>query len=103
MKRGLLLFVLFLPLLAGAAPIDTGALANAINTLGLDLYRVQPGDGNLLLSPYSIQVALAMTYAGADGETRAEMQRVLHYPMDENALDASFAELSRQLAQIAER
>jgi serpin B len=103
MKRGLLLFVLFLPLLAGAAPIDTGALASAINTLGLDLYRVQPGEGNLLLSPYSIQVALAMTYAGADGETRAEMQRVLHYPTDENALDTCFAELSRQLAQIAER
>jgi serpin B len=100
MKHGLLSFVLFLPLLAGAAPVDTGDVVSAINALGLDLYRVQPGDGNLLLSPYSIQDALAMTYAGAAGDTRAEMQRVLHYPADDTALHGGFAELAKELAQI---
>jgi serpin B len=100
MKRGLLSFVLLLPLLAGAAPADTTGVVNAINALGLDLYRVQPGDGNLLLSPYSIQDALAMTYAGAAGDTRAEMQRVLHYPADDTAIHGGFAELAQELAQI---
>jgi serpin B len=102
MKRGLLFFVLFLPLLAAAEPVDTGAVVNAINALGLDLYRTQAaGDGNLVFSPYSIQNALAMTYAGAAGDTRAEMQRVLHYPADDTALNGGFAELARELAQIA--
>jgi serpin B len=101
MKRGLLSFVLFMPLLAAAAPVDTGAVVSAINALGLDLYHAQSdGDGNLLLSPYSIQDALAMTYAGAAGDTRAEMQRVLHYPADDTALHGGFAELARELAQV---
>ncbi|HXB02300.1 MAG TPA: serpin family protein [Opitutaceae bacterium] len=101
MKRGLMSFVLLLPLLAAAAPVDTGDVVNAINALGLDLYRAQSvGDGNLLFSPYSIQDALAMTYAGAAGDTRAEMQRVLHYPADDTALHGGFAELAKELAQI---
>jgi serpin B len=100
MKNPLLFFVLLVPLLAGAAPADTGDVVSSINALGLDLYRVQPGNGNLLLSPYSIQDALAMTYAGAAGDTRAEMQRVLHYPADDTALHSGFAELARELAQI---
>jgi serpin B len=102
MKRALLIFVLFAPWLACAAVVDTGAAVTAINALGLDLYRTQPAGGNLLLSPYSIQSALAMTYAGADGETRAEMQRVLHYPADENVLEAGFAGLAQELTQVAQ-
>ncbi len=102
MKPVLLIFVLLGPLLAGAAVADTSTAVTAINTLGLDLYRTQPAGGNLLLSPYSIQNALAMTYAGADGETRAEMQRVLHYPTDENALEAGFAGLAQELTQVAQ-
>jgi serpin B len=103
MKRGLMSFVLLLPLLAGAAPVDTTDVVGAINALGLDLYHAQSaGDGNLLFSPYSIQDALAMTYAGAAGDTRAEMQRVLHYPADENSIHGGFAELARELAQIAQ-
>jgi serpin B len=100
MKRNLLFFALLFPLLAGAEPTDTTDVVGAINALGLDLYRVQPGDGNLLLSPYSIQNALAMTYAGAAGDTRAEMQRVLHYPADDTAVHGGFAELARELEQI---
>jgi serpin B len=100
MKRNLLFFVLLVPLFAGAEPTDTTAVVSAINALGLDLYRVQPANENLLLSPYSIQDALAMTYAGAAGDTRAEMQRVLHYPADDTAIHAGFAELAKELAQI---
>jgi serpin B len=73
-----------------------------VNALGVDLYHAHTsGESNLLLSPYSIQIALAMTYTGADGETRAEMQRVLHYPKDEAALDGSFEVLANELVAAA--
>ena len=48
---------------------------------GVALYRelaAQPG--NVFLSPVSISTALAMAYAGARGETAAEMARTLRYP-----------------------
>lgn len=52
----------------------------AVNALGLDLQRqLRAVPGNVCVSPYSIQSALAMTYLGASGTTREEMARVLHY------------------------
>jgi serine protease inhibitor len=66
-----------------AIPAKSTAV-DAVNSLGIDLLHQasQPG-ANALLSPYSIQMALVMTCAGADGQTRDEMVRVLHYPKDE--------------------
>jgi serpin B len=75
----------------------------AINQLGLDLIRTETSTGNrgnLLLSPYSIEVALAMAYTGADGRTREEMQRVLHLPADDSAVLNGFSELAGELAQL---
>jgi len=90
-----------LPAVSGRA--DTLAV-QAINALGLDLLRqTAPANSNSLLSPYSIQLAMAMTCAGADGVTRAEMARVLHYPPDESQVDHSFAALQAELAGIVER
>ncbi len=40
-----------------------------------------------------IQVALAMTYAGADGETKKEMARVLSFRPMKMRLHESFAEM----------
>jgi serpin B len=59
------------------------------------------GDENLCVSPYSIQSALAMTFAGADGETRTEMARVLHFPNDGEAINASFSSLQGSLEEMA--
>src|SRR5690349_14459029 len=79
--------------------IDSNIAREAINSFGLDLYRLQAtGEDNLLISPYSIATALAMAYAGADGETRAEMQRVLHFTNDDAALHGSFMTLGFELA-----
>ena len=93
---------LLLALLAGVVPAvaaDLQTASVAVNQLGLDLLpRAGAPTDNALLSPYSIQVALAMTYAGADGTTRAEMSRVLHFPADGAVLDASFAALTQSLA-----
>ncbi|KAF8564500.1 hypothetical protein P879_10620 [Paragonimus westermani] len=42
----------------------------------------QTGDlHNVLISPLSIYTVLAMTMAGADGQTRDELERILHIPV----------------------
>jgi serpin B len=90
---------------------DFDLAARATNQLGIDLHRqLARGDENLCLSPYSIQSALAMTFAGADGDTRTEMTRVLHFPSDGDAIHASFGalqgsleEMSKKTAKIAEQ
>ncbi|HSI12434.1 MAG TPA: serpin family protein [Chthoniobacter sp.] len=103
-KRLTFVIVAVLAGIAAAHAGDDALAGEAVNALGVDLYHAhQGGDANLLLSPYSIQSALAMTYAGADGDTRAEMQRALHYPEDEESLHTSFAALARQLATLASR
>ena len=60
-------------------PADAKALAEANNRFGIGLYRKLAADwtGDVFLSPYSISAALAMTYAGARGETAAQMATVL--------------------------
>src|SRR5947207_15651269 len=75
--------------------------AKATNELGVDLQRqLATGDENLCISPYSIDSALAMTFAGAEGETRAEMARVLHFPNDGD-VPASFFALQQLLEQMS--
>jgi serine protease inhibitor len=50
--------------------------ATATNHIGLDLYRrlaAERPTGNLIISPYSIESALALAYIGAEAQTRSEM------------------------------
>src|SRR5438132_13581454 len=87
-----------------SAPLTTEPGAAAVNALGIDLLKkaCRP-DANALLSPYSIQSALAMAYAGAGGVTREEMAKMLHYPKDEAALHQSFAALRKMLEEVMRR
>jgi serpin B len=72
--------------------------------LGIDLLRqMAPSSSNALLSPYSVQLVMAITCAGADGQTRAEMVRALHYPQDENQLNRSFTGLTTNVSGIMSR
>ncbi len=51
--------------------------------------------GNLFLSPASIRIALAMAYAGAAGETAAQMSKVLGLADGQAGHDAIAAQLAR--------
>lgn len=75
--------------------------SKATNELGVDLHRqLATGNENLCISPYSINSALAMTFLGADGETRSEMARVLHFP-NGGDVPASFSALQHSLEQMS--
>ncbi len=54
-------------------------------------------DGNLFFSPYSISAALAMTYAGARGETEKQMAKVLHFTLPQERLHAGFAASGKRM------
>lgn len=78
---------------------DLKTLVDGNNAFGLDLYQtLRSQDGNLILSPFSVSLALAMTYAGARGETETQMADVLNFgPQDQvhnalNALDLALEE-----------
>ena len=64
----------------------------------LDLYgQLKNSTGNIFFSPYSISTCLAMTYAGARGDTEKQMAEVLHFSRDQKQLHASFERLREQL------
>jgi len=91
--------VLMAAMAHGATNFDLAA--KATNELAVDLHRqLAKGDENLCVSPYSIESALAMTFAGADGETRTEMARVLHFTNDAR-VPGSFAALQHSLEDMS--
>ena len=65
-----------------SATSDAKQAAGAINAFATDLYaQLRTENGNLIVSPYSIGVALAMTRAGAEGNTASELDAALHIPV----------------------
>ena len=84
-----------------ASPDDLAALIAGNSAFAFNLYqalRSQPG--NLLLSPVSISEALAMTYAGAQGETAQQMAAALHFSLPQDRLHPAFNALDQQLTPL---
>ncbi len=72
-------------------PGDLKALVEGNNQFAIELYKkVAEEKGNILISPYSISSALAMTYAGAQGETAAQMAKTLHFTLPPDRLHPAF-------------
>ena len=87
-----------LPLLAGALLLtacgaepravtaddpDVARIALENNAFTLDMHQQLSADGgNVFHSPFSMNAALSMTYAGAQGTTASEMAQVLHIEAD---------------------
>jgi serpin B len=86
-------------LFAADAPAPEDATVST-NRLALDLYgQLRAGGGNVFFSPHSIASALAMTYAGARGQTADEMRDVLHLGHEADAVHARFAALDQALEE----
>ena len=79
-------------------------LVTGNNACAVDLYhQLKSKDGNVFISPYGISSALAMTYAGARGNTATEMAKSLHFGMPQEKLPGLFKSLNAQLMANAEK
>ena len=66
-------------------------LVEGNTNFALRLYQSLIDDSsNLIFSPYSISMALAMTYAGAHGNTETEMAEALSFRLEQDTLHRAF-------------
>ncbi len=81
---------------ASQSEVDESVRGNS--AFALDLYwTLSSEDGNLFYSPYSISIALGMTYAGARGETEQQMADTLHFTLPQSTLHPAFNTLHLDL------
>ena len=77
---------------------EMNPLVEANTAFALQLYgKLRSTEGNLALSPYSISSALAMTYAGARGDTARQMEQTLHFDPSNTGLHELFGRLDAAL------
>ncbi|MGB3346084.1 MAG: serpin family protein [Candidatus Humimicrobiia bacterium] len=122
MIKKLISFFLFLMILSGCAnasgassttkaddskstPEGVNKTINSNNQFAFDLYLKlkdvpEYNESNIFFSPYSISVALGMTYEGAKGETAEEIQSVFYFPEDKNIRQSSFAKIYNQINKV---
>ena len=82
------------------SPADVATLVDGNTAFSFDLFQeLKSEDGNMFCSPYSISLALAMTYAGARGETEQHMADTLHYDLSQHNLHPAFNYLDMELAK----
>ncbi|MBI3853268.1 MAG: serpin family protein [Verrucomicrobia bacterium] len=76
-----------------------GPIVASDTAVALDLYRaLGRTNANLIFSPYGISSALGMLYAGAGGQTRAEIAQALRYPVPREDVHRAYAVLASRLA-----
>jgi len=82
MILGLLALVVAAPAFAIRAMPPQRMVADQNNVFATELYtKLSETKGNVFFSPYSISTALAMTYAGARGNTADEMAKTMHFTL----------------------
>jgi serpin B len=83
---------------------DTKIVVEGNKAFAFGLYeKLKEVEGNLFFSPYSISTALAMTYAGARGNTEKQMGTALHFTLDQKQFHPAFACLEAQLKAVQEK
>ncbi len=75
------------------------------NEFGLELFQkvvaYEKEAGNIMVSPLSVSLALAMTYNGANGETKAAMERTLRlYGLSADDINESYKTLVEALKSL---
>ena len=92
--------------------IEVKSIVEANNKFAIELFtKLRDREGNLFFSPYSISTALAMTYAGAQGQTEEQMAKTLHFPItvspgkeqDRQKFASAFGKIVKELNARADK
>lgn len=99
MKKIFIIFsIFFLLIFSFSLSMDnnTAIISASNNAFGIDLYKklITEEKGNIFISPYSISSALAMTYAGARGNTEKQMAKVLYFNLPQEDIHKAFSSLN---------
>lgn len=98
--RNLILGAFFFQLQVATHAQDTNvpsAIVNANNAFAMSLYTwLAKQPGNFVFSPFSIDTALTMAYAGARGVTAAQMASVLHYTDTNTDIPSNYSDFLSQ-------
>ncbi len=87
----------------GVSGTDLATLVDGNSAFAFDLYQALSGEeGNLFYSPHSISLALAMTYAGARGDTEQQMADALDFILPQDRLHPAFNSLDLELGSRGE-
>ena len=88
-----------------AMPIPSISAAN--QKFSWDLFKklnAEDSSENIFISPYSISSALTMALNGAEGNNRAEMEKVLHYEgMSREQLNRGYAYETERLSSLDQK
>jgi len=83
-------------------------VVQAGNEFGFELFRnvfeQESGNDNIMVSPLSVSLALAMTYNGANGETKTAMEKTLKmYGLTPDEINKSYSNLVTELQSLDPR
>lgn len=85
-------------------PTPLSDVVSGNNAFAFDLYsKLKSTKGNIFFSPYSVSTALAMTYAGARGNTEKQMMSVLHFGKNEKAFHEGVGALQARINEIQKK
>ncbi len=86
-----------------ALDTEVTELVGGNSIFAFDLYQViKAQDGNLFYSPHSISQAIAMAYAGANGQTASQMADTFHFLLPQHRLHPTFKALAQELVSRGE-
>jgi serpin B len=75
-----------------------GSVVEGNTAFATDIYqRLTNQPGNLCFSPYGISSSLAMTYAGARGQTEQEIAKTMHFRLPQQDLHPTFRTLGASI------
>jgi len=83
---------------SGVPDEDIRQLTDDNAAFAFDLLRQASGNDNFFVSPHSVSIALAMTYAGAREQTAEQIKKTLHFDLEPEKLHAAFGALDLALA-----
>jgi len=101
MAMSVIPIVLFCSLVFAGKQTNEGTIVQDNSIFAIALYqKLRASDDNIFFSPYSISTTLAMTYAGARGNTEMEMKETLRFSLRQEHLHLAFAEVESRIKKL---